>query len=345
MEGLHKEVRRKLEGIFVDRIRAAQEKDPGISGAVASVMPANAEEIQLLAEITRRYSVPLTPLGAGTAAGVEEREGSILVRFDLMRRTHLPDDRPWIEAEPGARWLHMDDELHDRGWGLTVYPTSAPRATVGGWLAKDGLGVGSFEYGWLSENVLSADLVLAGGETRTVPGEELQSVMGSASDTPVVVKAKLRTRIASADKPFAVSYETAEDLIGALTDTTEAGTPLWHLAFLNPAMVRARGLGTKHLLFGAYPAERADGVREGIRRMAEDHGGSILPAAETYRVWTERFFPIAPAHPAPEAERTSAQVSQLPELLGKRQFRENNALQGTVASSKEVLILSFDAGG
>lgn len=79
--------------------------------------------------------------------------------------------------------------------------------------------------------------------------------------------------------------------------------------------------------------------------MAEDHGGSILPAAETYRVWTERFFPIAPAHPAPEAERTSAQVSQLPELLGKRQFRENNALQGTVASSKEVLILSFDAGG
>jgi FAD/FMN-containing dehydrogenase len=48
--------------------------------------------------------------------------------------------------------------------GLAVYPTSAPRATVGGWLATDGLGVGSFEYGWLRENVLSASVVLPGGE-------------------------------------------------------------------------------------------------------------------------------------------------------------------------------------
>lgn len=37
-----------------------------------------------------------------------------------------------------------------------------PRATVGGWLATDGLGVGSFEYGRLRENVLSASVVLPG---------------------------------------------------------------------------------------------------------------------------------------------------------------------------------------
>jgi hypothetical protein len=41
--------------------------------------------------------------------------------------------------------LELDDELRARGRGLAVYPTSAPRATVGGLVATDGLGVGSFE--------------------------------------------------------------------------------------------------------------------------------------------------------------------------------------------------------
>ncbi len=93
-----------------------------------------------------------------------------------MRRTRLPGgEEPWVEAEPGVSWLHLDDGLRVRGRGLAVYPTSAPRATVGGWLATDGLGVGSFEYGWLSENVLSAGVVLPGSERREVAGEELRS--------------------------------------------------------------------------------------------------------------------------------------------------------------------------
>jgi hypothetical protein len=41
--------------------------------------------------------------------------------------------------------LELDDELRARGRGLAVYPTSAPRATVGGLVATDGLGAGSFE--------------------------------------------------------------------------------------------------------------------------------------------------------------------------------------------------------
>jgi FAD/FMN-containing dehydrogenase len=64
------------------------------------------------------------------------------------------------------------ERLHERGMGPSVYPTSAPRSKVGGWLAENGIGVGSYEYGWLLQNVLSVEAVLAGGERITIEGSE-----------------------------------------------------------------------------------------------------------------------------------------------------------------------------
>src|SRR5918993_4630399 len=155
-----------------------------------------------------------------------------------MRGVRLPHgDMGWAEAEPGTPWLKLDEELHLRDMGLAVYPTSAPRATVGGWLATDGLGVGSFEYGRLSENVLSADVVLVGGEQWTLRGEDLHSFVrpgDTAGDAAgLVVGATLRTRQADADVPFATTFDEPEDLLECIASLREARAPLWHLAFLD----------------------------------------------------------------------------------------------------------------
>jgi len=100
--------------------------------------------VELLAREAARYSMPLAAVGGGTSPEPVAEEGKLLVRFDLMRGVRLPHgDRGWAEAEPGTPWLKLDEELRLRDMGLAVYPTSAPRATVGGWLATDGIGVGS----------------------------------------------------------------------------------------------------------------------------------------------------------------------------------------------------------
>jgi FAD/FMN-containing dehydrogenase len=339
------EALRTLEQVFGDRLKRGpvQGEGSGTEDALASVLPMNAEEVRFLAEVAGRSSVPLVALGAGTAPeGGAQRRG-IAVRFDLMRRTRLPEaEEPWAEAEPGASWLQLDDELRVLGRGLAVYPTSAPRATVGGWLAMDGLGVGSFEYGWLSENVLSASVVRPGGELVEVAGEEVQSFVGSGG-AEIVVGAKLRTRRADADIPFAASFSGAGDLSGCVTDLAEAGVLLWHLAFLNPAMARARSLGEDYLLFGAYPQNRAPEVEAGLRDAIEPHRGHILPAARAHRVWGERFFPVAPSRPTPSpAARELTSVEELTVALGRESFQpEHTALQGTVARSAEVLLLAI----
>ena len=280
-------------------------------------------------------------LGAETTPGQRAREERVLVRFDLMRGLRLSDaEEPLAEAEPGALWLELDNDLRVRGRGLTVYPTSAPRATIGGWLALDGVGVGSFEYGRLSENVVSADVVMPGGTHRTVAGDELHRVVGG--ERGIVVRATLRTRRAENDTPYALALAGREKLAGAVAGIFHQKVPLWHLAFLSPEMARLRGLEEDYLLFGAYPGGRRAEVEETLRDFAASAGGRMLSPADGYRVWGERFFPIAPSRPTPVlSERTIIEVGEILEAL---KGHVNEAVQGTVAGSGEVLLLALDPG-
>ena len=341
MEALHEGALRTIGEVFGDRLKRRQVRDGEApsGGALASVFPVSAGEVELLARMAESHSVGLVALGAETAFEAGPEEGSILVRFDLMRNLRLPEsDESWAEAEPGALWLALDNDLRVRGRGLTVYPTSAPRATVGGWVAQDGLGVGSFEYGWLRENVLSADVVMPGGERRSVQGDELRSVVGGAGG--IVVGTTLRTRRAENDVPLALAFGDPEDVAGAVAGISHAGVPLWHLAFLNPQMARIRGLGEELLIFGAYPGERSALIGEALREVASSHHGRELDHADAYRVWGERFFPIAPSHPTPLlSDRTFITAEEISRSL---ESRSDKAVQGTVARSGEVLLLAFD---
>jgi FAD/FMN-containing dehydrogenase len=338
------ELLESLTEIFGERVKRPQAHDgTGAGGVLASVQPSGAEEVRRLAEVAAEHSVPLFPLGAGTAFEAVP-PGSILVRFDLMRSVRFPGpEEPWIEVEPGATWLELEEALHRPGLGLAVYPTSAPRATVGGWLAQDGLGVGSFEHGWLSENVVSASVVMGGGEFREAGGEELGSFFSPEGARGLIVGAKLKTRRADADVPFAAGFPDTETLAGAVAGLMQARPPLWHLALLDPAMARARAAMASsegYVLFGAYARGHEAKVADSLRAVVESHRGRLLGAADAHRVWGERFFPVAPSRPTPEpTDRTVADVGDLPKVLERL---SGKAVQGTVARSGEVLVLAFD---
>jgi FAD binding domain len=135
-EDQREEALRTLERSFGDRLKpgSMREEDFGAENSLASALPMSAEEVELLAQVASRHSVPLVAVGAGTTSRSGSHEHAIAVRFDLMRHTRLPDEEQewWVEAEPGVPWLQLDDQLRVGGRGLAVYPASAPRATVGG---------------------------------------------------------------------------------------------------------------------------------------------------------------------------------------------------------------------
>jgi hypothetical protein len=160
-----------------------------------------------------------------------------------------------------------------------------------------------------------------------------------------VVGARLRTR--RADTPFAAAFEDAADLTDAVTKLFSIGVPLWHLAVLNPAMARARNVGTTHLKFGAYPRERSGEVEQGLHNVVESTRGRLLPVADAYRVWGERYFPIRPSILPAGIPSLSREFTSVAELSQKLEQVEDSAtsvaLQGTIARSGEILLLTLDA--
>src|SRR5215213_10725955 len=311
-----------------------------VEGAFASVFPQGAEEVQFLTRLAALHSIPLVARGAGTALHPPKALQGLAVRFAAMRHVRLPEgeEETWVEVEPGVTWWALEERLRERGMGPTVYPTSAPSSTVGGWLAENGIGVGSYEYGWLLQNVLSVEVVLAGGERSIIEGNEaLRHFVGSRGSMGFVVKAWLTTRRASGDVPVAALFRDAGDLGNAVLDLDTGGVPLWHLGILNAAMARARRFEIGHVLFGAYPKERAPWVEGALQSVVESHRGDILPQKEAQRAWEQRFFPASHLGPIPRPGRALVRGERLAQTLLEieRKF-VGAALQGSVSRWGEV---------
>lgn len=318
---------------------------PGAEDAVAAVFPQSVEEVESLTRLAARHSIPLVARGAGTALYPGKPPRGLTVRFDAMHQIRLPEgEENWVEVEPGATWWALGKRLHERGMGPTVYPTSAPRSTVGGWLAENGIGVGSYEYGWLLQNVLSVEAVLAGGERSIIEGgEALRHFVGSRGSMGFVVRAWLTTRRASGDVPVAALFRHAGDVGKAVMDLDRGGVPLWHLGFLNAAMARARRYEAGPVLFGAYPKERASSVEGGLQSAIKSHRGEILPLKEAQRAWEQRFFPASHLGPTPRPGRALVRGERLAQTLVELERKlAGVAIQGSVSRWGEVALLAFD---
>lgn len=336
------EILRMLERNFGDRLerRPSVARGPTSTRPLASVVVSDGDEVALLAELTARYSVPLRALGGGTSPGVVPPAGAILVNFERMRRISLPEPGV-LKVESGVTWVELEDHLRMHMLSARVYPTSAPRSTVGGWVARDGLGIGSFEFGWFRENVGAVDLVLEGGSRYTVPGGEL----GTGDLPGIAIETSLEIRDSQRDIPFALSFDAPERLARAVREIHRSDFPLWHLGFMSPDLARAAALRHTFLLFGAYPEGRATDIEADLEPALTRHSGRVLPPAEAHRVWGGRFFPADPSGVAPAPGRIIVHISKLAAAL--RRLEDTSAdlsFGGTVARGGEVMLLAYRTG-
>ena len=340
--------RRELVRVLKERFGNRCKPHGKHTGPLATVLPVDAGEVGFLAETVRRYSVRLSPAGAGTDPDLPEPAGeTVLAGTEMMRKVRFPDDgRSRVEVEPGVLWLELEDELRSSHRALTVYPTSAPRATVGGWIARDGIGVGSFAYGWLRENVLSAEIILPDGRLRTLEGDDLDLAVGAMGRTGVIVRATMKLRETKGDRPFAATYARPEALQSTINSLLERRPPLWHLGFMNPPMASAMLSREEYLIFGAYPASGAAAAESELAQTLSESRGSPLDPAEAYRIWGGRFFPVAPARPTPAPGRVLVPASRIGAVIDNpRSGPTEPALLGSVARDGSALVLTFASSG
>jgi len=177
---------------------------PFLAALVGETLPAavarsrTAEEVSAIVRYAAERRLPLTPRAAATTAywnAVPMRGGLVLDLNGMRGLVSLDEAALTATVLPGTRWEELDRALLRRGYTLLSYPTSAPAATVGGWISMEGHGIGSLKHGGVADQVTRLEIVLADGAITDVPGTwPVTHFAGSEGTLGIITRVDLAVR-------------------------------------------------------------------------------------------------------------------------------------------------------
>ena len=223
----------------------------------AVVQPESEAELVDLARWAGKHGIALTPRGKATSGygGVLPVKKGVVVDFYRMKSI-IGVDRENLTAtvQPGVVFEKLDTELARHGLALRLYPSSYPAATVGGWLAQGGAGIGSFESGWFQDNVLSARVVLPTGEIKEFSGPDLAMVVEAEGTTGFITQVTLRVRLNEELDVLALGCPEVDGLQKMCQAFVDRQLPIWSMVFINPKMAEMKNQAPLREHLG-HPAE------------------------------------------------------------------------------------------
>ncbi len=272
------------------------------------VQPETEAEVAALVRWAAERRLAVVPRGRATSGygGVIPTRRGIVVDFYRMRKVVAVDaGREEVTVEPGITWEKLDAALAPDGLTLRLYPTSYPSSSVGGWLAQGGAGIGSYEYGWFSENVVAARVVMPTGEVREFKGPDLGLVSDAEGTTGLITSVTLKVRKREELEVAAVSFSTAAELRDFYRDLIASDLPVWSVMFINPCMAELKNkapLRTHHghpaehrvelpiafITVLAYGRKAAGSVEAGLAALVPKHGGTRLSREVAEHEWENR---------------------------------------------------------
>lgn len=339
----------------------------GLAGAV--VRPKTEEEIVALVELAVREGIKLVPRGWATSGygGVLPVDGAVVVDMSGMHRVLGVDPKAMtVTVQASAVWEQIERELEKDGLALRLYPSSTPSSGAAGWLAQGGAGFGSYEYGTIKENVVSARVVLPGGEIRTFEGDDLLRFVADAEGiTGIITELTIRIRQHEPEVHRAIAFPDAASLGAALKAISTQKLPIWSITFLNPESLRLKKqlphrhghpyemahehyepeLPEAYIAVIAYPESRRGAIDAPLAAIAEAAGGTDLGPEAAEHEWEVRFAPMRLKRVGPSLVPTEVVVplEEMPAVLAEidEKIKQPFILEGMHAKGDQVVLLGF----
>ncbi|MDN5345048.1 MAG: glycolate oxidase [Clostridia bacterium] len=266
--------------------------------------PVSTEETAALVKYAADKGMAITPRGSGSSAffnSVPVKRGLTLDLSGLKGVEDLDTGRGEVTVKAGTRWLDLDRELRGQGWAVKSYPTSAPTATVGGWLNMEGYGIGSLYYGPLKDQIIRLEVVLADGTVKEITRETTPPVSwfaGCDGTLGIVTRVTLSIRpVPVAEGHWLLSFSTVDSLGQAARELAAAPVRPYHLSYLSSTYFGFLSqLGYQvppgEILEVAYEGDEISvkAGQEAVADVAGKFGAVILPAEMAAHKWEERFY-------------------------------------------------------
>ncbi|HET6891271.1 MAG TPA: FAD-binding protein, partial [Pyrinomonadaceae bacterium] len=248
----------------------------------AVVLPRSTEETSEVMRVLARHQTPFTPRGAGTglSGGALALNRGVVIELARMRKIlEIDADNRTIKVQTGMVNLQVSREVAHLGLHYVPDPSSQPSCTIGGNIAENAGGVHCLKYGTTTDHVLSARVVLAGGDvvdlSSRVPGYDLLGVfVGSEGTFGIATEATLNlVPIPPAVRTILAEFPNVDDASYAVSTIIAAGVIPAGLEMMDGEIIRAveasifaAGLSID---IGAALLIELDGIEAGIDEEAE----------------------------------------------------------------------------
>jgi FAD/FMN-containing dehydrogenase len=167
----------------------------GLSADIIVEPRDDADVVRTLAACFKRR-IPVTPRGGATGnyGQAVPLQGGVLM--DMGRLTKVELIRPGIaRLGAGGRMDHIDAALRPHGWELRQHPSTKRMASIGGFVAGGGGGVGSVTWGGLRDggNIIGARVVTMEEQPRVLElrGDAAQKINRAYGTTGIITEVEL----------------------------------------------------------------------------------------------------------------------------------------------------------
>ncbi|WP_368293407.1 FAD-binding and (Fe-S)-binding domain-containing protein [Dehalobacter sp. TBBPA1] len=381
---IQKEVIEDLKSIWGDRInfnaleRKIYAHDMGVMPSMIKpfagnpipdgiVQPSSEDELVHLVTYANRHQISLIPRGKATSGygGVLPVDGGLIVEFNRMKKIlDISEQESSATIQPGVVWNELEYHLNQKNLTLALYPTSAPSSTVGGWLAQGGAGIGSYEFGYFRDNVLSARVVLPDGSVKFMQGSGLDLVSDVNGITGLISEISIRVKMLKPMHVKAIAFGNPDHLAGFMKDLFSRKVPLWSVSFINPDAARLKNnlpphyhhgepvtdehrpiLPEKYIAILSCTNDRCDLVQAVVMEIAQKNNGEFLSAEIARHEWDARFEPVRAKRIAPSLipSEIIIPLENLDKVIQEitAEVKHPFILEGFATNSQEFVLLGF----
>ena len=211
------------------------------------VKPRNAKDVSRIVKYAVENKIPVIPRGGASwtfGGAVPANGGIVLDMANMQEILEINKENLFVTVEPGVNWKYLYDSILRKNLLIGAYPSSAPGATVGGWVNTGGVGIGSYKYGGINHLIRSLEVVLPDGNIITTGCKNVLNnssgynltdfFIGSEGTLGIITKVTLKVFPAPEEiRPTSFVFPDLEkggEAIHALTRTNI--NPL-HIAFLD----------------------------------------------------------------------------------------------------------------
>jgi len=190
------------------------------------VLPETAGQVRDVVRVCYEEGIPFVARGSGTglSGGALPVESGVLIVTSRMRRileVDIPNQR--VVVEPGVINMWSTEAVSGEGYYYAPDPASQIVCSIGGNVAENSGGVHCLKYGFTTNHVTGAEVVLpdgslvhlGGGKAPEAPGYDLLGAFVGSEGT-LGIATKITVRVCR--KP-----ETVKTLLAAFEDTEAAG--------------------------------------------------------------------------------------------------------------------------